>query len=215
MTTKLHEDRLDLVMELLVHRHARRVLDLGCGEGHLLSRLVACPQFEKIVGIDTCIEALAQAQRALPLAEILEGRLTLMYGSFCEGDPRHARFDAAVMLETIEHVDPRRLSGVERFVFAQVCPSLVVITTPNGEFNRILHMGQRAHRHPDHMFEWSRPRFESWARGVARRNGYLVEFGGIGDSHPVFGQPSQLAVFSKSEAELTAQDSSAGVSPEA
>lgn len=198
MTTRLHEQRLDVVMDLLVHGQARRVIDLGCGSGDLLKRLVACPQFEKIVGIDTCVEALAQAQRELPLQEIVQGRVTLMYGSFTEGDPRHSRFDAAVMLETIEHVDPRRLSAVERFVFSQVGAPLVLITTPNREYNEVLGMDEHAHRHPEHAFEWSRPRFEAWARGVARRNGYFVEFGGIGDAHPALGSPSQVAIFHRS-----------------
>jgi 3' terminal RNA ribose 2'-O-methyltransferase Hen1 len=197
MTTQLHEQRLALVMDLLVHGHARRVIDLGCGRGDLLKRLVACPQFEKIVGIDTCVEALAEAQRDLPLEEIVCGRLTLMYGSFAEGDPRQARFDAAVMLETIEHVDPRRLSGVERFVFSQVGAPLVLITTPNREYNAVLGLDERSRRHAEHAFEWSRPRFEAWAKGVARRNGYSVEFGGVGDAHPALGSPSQVAIFHK------------------
>jgi small RNA 2'-O-methyltransferase len=118
-----------------------------------------------------------------------------MYGSFSDGDPRGAHFDAAVMLETIEHVDPRRLSRVERFVFSQLRSRMVLITTPNQEYNRVLGMEEGEYRHPEHQFEWTRSKFETWARGVAARNGYDVEFAPIGDSHPAFGGATQMAVF--------------------
>lgn len=197
MTTILHARRLDAVLELLVHAGARRVIDLGCGRGDLLARLVAHPQFEKIVGIDTCIPALAEAQRAMDRREIASGRVTLMYGSFSEGDPRNSRFDAAVMLETLEHVSPRRLSAVELFVFCRLGAPLVLLTTPNREYNAALQLQGREFRHPDHEFEWRRPRFEAWARGVSRRNGYRVEFDGIGDWDADLGAPTQLAIFHK------------------
>jgi small RNA 2'-O-methyltransferase len=195
MSSPLHDLRIEATLELLLHNRARRVIDLGCGRGDLLKRLAACEQFEKIVGIDTSIEALSAAQRDLPAEEILKGRLTLMYESFTEGDPGRARFDAAVMLETIEHTHPRRLSRVERFVFRQLHPMLVLITTPNQEYNSLLHIGERQYRHPEHEFEWTRAKFEAWSRGVAARNGYIAQFASIGDADPVLGSATQMGIF--------------------
>lgn len=200
MITSLHEERIEAVLDVLTANHAHRVIDLGCGTGELVGRLVGLPQFERIVGIDTSIESLAQAQRELPPQEIVSGRVTLMYGSFTEGDPRQARFDAAVMLETIEHVPPKRLSAVERFVFFQIRPSLVLITTPNVEFNKCFDLGSRNARHPDHHFEWSRSRFEAWARGVALRNGFRVHFAPLGAGCVEIGGPSQMAIFNRTTA---------------
>lgn len=84
------------------------------------------------------------------------------------------------MLETIEHVDPGRLSKVERGVFGGMRPRTVLVTTPNQEFN-VLHgvlPGRR--RHPGHRFEWTRAQFRIWSSGVAGRNGYTVSFGDLG-----------------------------------
>lgn len=195
MTTLLHQRRLAAVVDVLLHSGARRVIDLGCGRGDLLQRLLAFRQFERIVGIDTCAESVAAAQREIPRDETESGRILMMYGSFTEGDPSHVQFDAAVMLETIEHVDPRHLSKVERFLFHQMKPKLAVITTPNSEYNGLLRMEADQYRHAEHRFEWTRPKFEAWCKGVAGRNDYSVEFDAIGDADPIAGGPSQMAVF--------------------
>jgi len=51
-------------------------------------------------------------------------------------------------------------------------------------------------REPDHKFEWNRAKFRDWALGIARRNGYRVAFGGIGEEDPELGPPTQTACFS-------------------
>jgi hypothetical protein len=71
----------------------------------------------------------------------------------------------------------------------------VVITTPNREYNTLLGLRPDEFRHPDHRFEWERRRFEGWSRGVARRNGYSVEFDGVGPANAWFGSSTQMAVF--------------------
>jgi small RNA 2'-O-methyltransferase len=54
MTTWLHDQRLEAVRKIVRDSGARTVLDLGCGDGDLLTRLVTDPQIERIVGIDLC-----------------------------------------------------------------------------------------------------------------------------------------------------------------
>ena len=44
----------------------------------------------------------------------------------------------------------------------------VVLTTPNREYNvKWETLAAGSFRHPDHRFEWTRPEFQDWAKGVA------------------------------------------------
>ncbi|MBC8242414.1 MAG: methyltransferase domain-containing protein [Alphaproteobacteria bacterium] len=201
MPTSLHQDRLNTVVETLRARGARRVLDLGCGTGPLLVALAGNDFFQQIVGLDISRTALAQCARDLDTAGFPQGqRIQLLHDSFAETNLRYTGFDAAVLLETIEHIPPDRLSKVERAVFNGFRPGLVLITTPNQECNEILGVPSHRMRHPGHAFEWSRAKFEAWAGGVAARNGYLVGFAGLGPAHPALGSPSQMALFTRTDA---------------
>jgi small RNA 2'-O-methyltransferase len=200
LSTPLHEERLDTVANLLLDSGAGTVLDLGCGSGGLLKRLAAEERFTRIVGLDSSLEALRQAERSVKRS--MNGkhgagseRVTLVHGSLTDADADLSGFDAAAMVETIEHIPPGLLSIVERVVFAEWRPSLVVVTTPNREFNVLYGLGEEEHRHPDHRFEWCRVKFSSWVTGVAQRNGFEVECGGIGPADPLLGKPTQVGLF--------------------
>jgi 3' terminal RNA ribose 2'-O-methyltransferase Hen1 len=195
-STALHEERLTAVTRVLLESGVRTVLDLGCGSGALLQRLVAEEQFTAIIGVDTSPRALLLAERLLASEFSAErGRLSLRCISFTDAAPELEGFDAAALVETIEHVPPAHLSQVERAVFSELRPSTVVITTPNHEYNVLYGLAAGEFRHPDHQFEWKRPRFQAWAGGVAERNGYRATFGGVGPSHPWLGSPTQMGVF--------------------
>lgn len=193
----LHELRLDHVLRRIRATGARRVVDLGCGSGLLLHRLAVEKQFESVVGLETCPRALADARQLLaghPQAPF--PHLTLINGSYTEPQPSLCDYDVAAMVETIEHVKPGLLSAVEQNVFGQMRPRIVYLTTPNREYNPLLGLHPGEYREMDHKFEWDRARFSQWAQGVARRNGYRVVLGGIGDEDPEFGPPTQTAHFS-------------------
>jgi 3' terminal RNA ribose 2'-O-methyltransferase Hen1 len=193
-----HELRLDTVLRELLRCGARSVLDLGCGGGELLLRLAREAQFCRIVGMDISVDVL-RAARELLQAEpgALAERVELVEASFAVSDARFAGFDAAALVETIEHIDAHRLSSVERAVFGSFRPATVVITTPNSEYNPIHGAPAGSFRHPDHRFEWPRAKFRDWARGVAGRNGYRAAFGDIGEPDPDLGSPTQMAVLSR------------------
>lgn len=108
-----------------------------------------------------------------------------------------AGFDALLLVEVIEHVDLDRLGSLEASVFGAARPAHVLVTTPNREHNAVYGLAEGAMRHPDHRFEWDRAEFESWARAVAARHGYGVEFRPIGESEPVHGPPTQFAIFTQ------------------
>jgi small RNA 2'-O-methyltransferase len=196
----LHEERLDAVVRALTAAGARTIVDLGCGSGSLLRRLAAEPAFTRIVGVDTSLEALRVAEAAL--GDALDGdRVALRYGSFTEPEEDLRGFDAAALVETIEHVEPSQLSRLERAVFARMQPGLAVVTTPNREYNVRYGLAEGELRHVDHRFEWPRARFRSWAEGVGERNGYRISFEDIGPADPLLGSPTQMAVFLRSAEE--------------
>lgn len=192
----LHETRMTTVIDALLTARAGSVLDLGCGEGELMVRLAALPQFSRIVGVDISASALQAARHVLGLDLFASpSRIQLAQASFTDEDACRTGFDAAVLLETLEHVDPGRLSRVERAVFNGYRPRTVLITTPNQEYNAVYGVATGQRRHPGHCFEWDRTKFRHWACGVAARNGYSVAFRDIGDMHPTRGAPTQMATF--------------------
>ena len=196
----LHQQRLLTVLSTIRDTGAKRVVDLGCGEGKLLRLLLAEKQFESILGMDVSWRSLEFAKDKLRLDEMPErqrSRIELIQGSLTYRDQRIAGFDAAAVVEVIEHLDAARLVTFERNVFEFACPRHVVLTTPNAEYNAVfgtLPAGE--FRHGDHRFEWKRAEFEHWASNVAERFGYKVGFEAVGPEDPSLGAPTQMAVFS-------------------
>lgn len=198
MTTELHRKRLDEVLDAIRASGARSVIDLGCGDGALLMRLAHEPGIERITGVDVSAEALRTLERRLAEAPArVAGKVRLIRRSLTEPGIAAGRFDAAVLVETIEHVDPDRLSTVERAVFRELRPATVIVTTPNADFNPLLGVPGHRFRHREHRFEWGRAKFAAWSDGVARRNGFQVVLADIAGVHPALGGPTQMAVFDR------------------
>ena len=204
----LHEERLKAVTAVLAERGPQRVLDLGCGEGRLIQHLLEHRGFSEIVGVDVSAHALERASRRLHLDRPpAKGRVTLFPSALTYRDKRLAGFDAAAIVEVIEHLDPYRLATFERVVFESARPGIVVVTTPNVEYNQLFgNLVGGGFRHPDHRFEWTRAELASWAHGVAGRFGYAVELAGIGPMHEEHGQPSQMAVFTRADRQQLTAD---------
>lgn len=199
--TRLRDLRVAAVAAALTAAGARRVLDLGCGDGRLIAALLRDGQFEEITGVDTSAAALERAARRLRVDEMAprqRERVRLLTGALTYRDRRLAGYDAAVLMEVIEHVDLDRLGALEQAVFAEAAPATVVVTTPNAEYNACYPgLAAGAMRHPDHRFEWDRAQFRAWAQGVARRHGYRVAFEPVGEQDPQAGPPTQMAVMSR------------------
>ncbi|GLY07220.1 3' terminal RNA ribose 2'-O-methyltransferase Hen1 [Actinoplanes sp. NBRC 101535] len=194
--------RRDAVLAALVESGAARVLDLGCGGGALLTALMKERSFTEIVGADVSSRVLEQASRRLRLDRLPErqrGRIRLIQTALTYRDDRLRGFDAAVLMEVIEHVDLSRLPALERAVFGHARPRVVVVTTPNVEYN-VHYEGLTGMRHSDHRFEWTRAEFAAWADRVAAEHGYTVTFRGVGDPDETTGAPTQLALFTTTEA---------------
>lgn len=196
---RLHDLRLNAVLEILEAHRAATVLDLGCGEGKLLAHLVKKRGFSRIVGVDPSVHTLEKARRKLHLdqaGDALQERVSLQMGSLTYGDRRWKGFDAATLVEVIEHIEPHRLSSLALSLFGDARPGLVVVTTPNREYNVLFEdLEPGRHRHPDHRFEWTRSEFRDWGEAVAADYGYEVSFSPLGPVDETLGGPSQMAVF--------------------
>ena len=201
---RLHALRLDTVTEVLKQNNVTSVLDLGCGEGKLMSRLIKERALVRIVGVDASVRTLETAHRKLRLNQAQDAmteRVTLQMGSLTYGDRRWHGFDAATLVEVIEHIEPHRLSALVLSLFADARPRVVVVTTPNREYNALFEgLKDGKLRHPDHRFEWTRAEFESWSNMVAKEHGYSVSFSPLGPIDDTRGGPSQMAVFKQEDA---------------
>ena len=197
----LNAQRHEAVHDVLLDLGARSVIDLGCGPGQFLKRLVKSSSFTRIAGSDVSTRSLQHAAARLHLDTMSERqseRVHLFQGALTYEDERYAGFDAAVLMEVIEHVDPPRLEALEHVVLGAAKPRSVVVTTPNSEYN-VLYENLVGMRHPDHRFEWTREEFAAWSDRVAKRHGYGVVRRGIGDLDDRLGAPTQMAIFTRSE----------------
>ena len=176
-------------------------MDLGCGEGRLLRRLIGEPRYQQIIGADVSARSLEIARRRLGLRKMKTAdrdRISLVQTSLVYRDTRLAGFDAITLVEVIEHVEPTRLDLFQRNLFDSLQPRTVILTTPNREYNvRFENMRPNGLRHRDHRFEWTRAEFDAWALKTAEAHGYTVETGGVGPDDPEVGPPSQTARFTR------------------
>ncbi len=197
----LHEQRIGTVLSLLRGFGAKSILDLGCGEGKLMRHLIADPQFERILGMDVSwrsIEIATERLKINQLGEKQRARVELMHGSLMYRDRRLEGFDAAAVVEVIEHLDAPRLAAFERVLFEYAKPSSIVITTPNVEYNGLFPtLAAGKFRHRDHRFEWTRREFTQWAERVAERFGYTVRTQPVGPEDAALGAPTQMGVFTR------------------
>ncbi|MGB3799237.1 MAG: methyltransferase, partial [Lewinella sp.] len=178
---------------------AESVLDLGCGEGKLLRLLLKERQFRRIEGTDVSYGELTKAMDRLHYEDLPPKqweRLKLWQGALTYRDERMNGFDAAAVVEVIEHLDENRLQAFERVVFGSARPSTVVVTTPNAEYNTLFEqMEAGTMRHTDHRFEWSRDEFKAWTEKTAAEFQYQVRIEPIGPVDERYGAPSQMAIF--------------------
>jgi len=99
-------------------------------------------------------------------------------------------------------------------VLGRLNPKLVIITTPNSDFNVVFYdlekdISQKRpkFRHWDHKFEWTRKEFEDWCSNLLCKYTHyeLVKFDGLGcapEGYTDIGMCSQIAVFKKKNSEI-------------
>jgi 2-polyprenyl-3-methyl-5-hydroxy-6-metoxy-1,4-benzoquinol methylase len=197
----LNTRRLEAVVAALKDNNAQSVIDMGCGEGNLLQLLLADKFFTRVAGTDVSLAALSHiAERTECLPAAKKQRLTLFQSSVSYRDKRFAGYDAAALVEVIEHLDENRLNTVAAVLFGEARPAALVITTPNIEYNENYPtLAKGRFRHGDHRFEWTREQFRAWADITAKRYGYKVRYEDIGNRDERLGAPTQMGVFTRCE----------------
>jgi len=196
VTTWLHAQRIEAVARAVLDSGGTSVVDLGCGDGDLLIRLAGNAQIARLAGVDLCAAALGRLRAQLAASGTSQARSpAVIHDSIEAAAPHLVGFECAALVETIEHIDPARLSALEHAIFEVMRPRTVFVTTPNNEFNPLLGGPAHRFRHPGHRFEWSRREFRRWAGGVAARHRYLCACQDIAGQHPDLGGASQMARF--------------------
>ncbi|MEL7242115.1 MAG: 3' terminal RNA ribose 2'-O-methyltransferase Hen1 [Cyanobacteria bacterium J06573_2] len=196
----LNKQRLNCVVETLKQNNARKVIDLGCGQGNLLKLLLKDTYFEQITGVDVSYRSLEITKDRLDRLHLPRNqwdKLVLFQSGLTYRDKRISGYDAAAVIEVIEHLDLYRLSAFERVLFEFARPQTIIVTTPNIEYNvKFESLPAGKLRHKDHRFEWTREEFQSWGQQVGENFGYSIEFKSIGEEDLEVGSPTQMAIFS-------------------
>jgi 3' terminal RNA ribose 2'-O-methyltransferase Hen1 len=87
----LNEQRLETVVNTLKQSGAKRILDLGCGEGKLLKKLLQEKYFTEIVGVDVssrCLEIARENLKLDRLSFVQQERIKLLQSSLTYKDKR-------------------------------------------------------------------------------------------------------------------------------
>ncbi|KAK6118277.1 hypothetical protein DH2020_047950 [Rehmannia glutinosa] len=227
----LSKQRVEFAVQHIKESSAASLVDFGCGSGSLLDSLLSYPtSLEKIVGVDISQRSLAKAAKSLhsKLNALVDSKepsskiksAVLYDGSITKFDSRLHGFDIATCLEVIEHMEEEDACLFGGIVLSSFCPRILIVSTPNYEYNVILQRntphGQEddpdeknqsqscKFRNHDHKFEWTRAQFEDWATDLATRHNYNVEFSGVGgavDVEPGFA--SQIAIFRRRDDNVT------------
>jgi SAM-dependent methyltransferase len=132
-----HRAEGEAVLLAHVPRSARRILDLGTGDGRLIALLRMDRPDVEAVGLDVSRPMLAAARQRLAGA----GRITLLHHDMSSRLPDIGRFDAAVSCFAIHHLDDPR----KRSLFGEVFNVL----NPGGVFANLEHVAspnERLHR---------------------------------------------------------------------
>ena len=197
----LNTRRLEAVKNAVIESGATSVIDLGCGECKLTGMLLEEKQIKRVAAADVAVRVLDKAKQRLRydrMPPYKKDKLTLMQASLTYKDPRFSGYDAACVVEVVEHLDPMRVIAFERVLFAEAAPKTVILTTPNKEYNAHYEwLTEDSLRHNDHRFEWSREEFKAWTEHVCETYGYTVERSEIGDFDEQYGSPTQMGVFRK------------------
>jgi 3' terminal RNA ribose 2'-O-methyltransferase Hen1 len=180
--------------------HKESIVDLGAGEGRLSVQLGFLEGVKEILSIEPSNKSRIRAIERFEQVNVKKGYIEAksLPGSLYYFDSRLQNKDVIVLCEVIEHIDEGRLPKIFDTILNDYRPKTLIVTTPNQEYNVLYEMNEEM-RHDDHRFEWTRAEFarniEEWNENTS----YKVSIQGIGEEHPTFGHPTQMAIFRREE----------------
>lgn len=140
----LHKGRLNAIAASIPDKNNLKILDAGCGEGHLLEMLHEKNKSYRLFGADITDIALKQAKKRAS-AKITKQDLAGM-------NYKNNAFDVVICTEVLEHIHDYRktISELKRVARKN---AILIITFPN-EFNLTimrLFFGRKPVKTPDHV----------------------------------------------------------------
>ncbi|XP_050674299.1 small RNA 2'-O-methyltransferase isoform X2 [Leptidea sinapis] len=193
----------DCLMDERWNGQLEKVVDFGYHDMSFIKYLKEVPGIKHVLGVDietiplqcsSLILGCDEHTRENPL------KVTLFQGNAADPDYRLIGCDAVIAIEMIEHMLPHDLERFVHTVFGFIKPRIVILTTPNADFNVMFKaLENNGLRRLDHFFEWSRSQFNDWCSNIVDRYpNYTVTCKGIGPGPPDtlrLGCCSQLALF--------------------
>lgn len=175
------------------------IVDLGAGEGKLSVQLGFIQGVKEILSVEPSnkyrVRAVDRFQQ-VNNEEFVEPKS--VSGSLFYFDSRLQNKDIIILCEVIEHINESRLPKIFETILKDYRPKVLIVTTPNQEYNAVYDMDE-AMRHHDHRFEWTREQFRQNVEIWVKDNPYQVTFQGIGEEKPVYGYPTQMAIIRREE----------------
>ncbi|XP_002074727.2 small RNA 2'-O-methyltransferase [Drosophila willistoni] len=213
-TPRLWEQRYCAVIQILEDPRwapkIKSVIDFGCSEMKLFQLMRRIETIEKILEVDIDEDVLKKNVLFIkPLvADYVRRRkrplhVDVLQGSVAESSQELQSIDAVVALELIEHVYDDVLSKIPTNIFGFMQPKLVIISTPNSDYNviftRFKPLLSNGFRHHDHKFEWTREQFKSWCLEIVDKYpNYMFSLLGLGDppeGYTTVGHATQMVIF--------------------
>ncbi|MCG7377677.1 methyltransferase domain-containing protein [Paenibacillus sp. ACRSA] len=200
---RLNELRYRAITEVVARLpHRQRIVDMGAGEGKLSARLATIAGVESILAVEPSGQSRLRAMERFAKLEGRHGVFAVpepIIGSLFYFDEQLQHQDVMILCEVIEHIEAYRLDGIMNTLLQEYQPEVLIVTTPNKEYNDVYAMEQESFRHHDHRFEWTRAelaeRCVEWSAGT----NYTYTIQGIGEQVEGYGQPTQMIVFGRRE----------------
>jgi ubiquinone/menaquinone biosynthesis C-methylase UbiE len=139
-----HNSRLDKIVDFLPKDKKFKILDAGCGEGHLLEK-IKNKRYDELFGADIHIVALKKARLRCPSAKISKQDLTnLKY--------KDNFFDIIICSGVIEHI-PKYKEAIEEMKRVLRPGGSLIISIPNEPLWTICRfiLGRKPAKIPDHI----------------------------------------------------------------
>ncbi|OAF70229.1 hypothetical protein A3Q56_02002 [Intoshia linei] len=197
--------RYELVSNNLKYMNASSVLDVGCSDMKFFQYLKNTKTIHRIGMLDLDEKTMYESDEPKRCYNeafknrphfIVECMLADIFNVKKNTDL--AKFDAVSMIEFVEHIHEDKLNDLIKIIFEYMSPRIVIITTPNSDYNHLLEMKNKF-RHDDHKFEWTQNEFQTWCTEISSKYQYKLDFEGVGklitDTDERVGFCSQVAIF--------------------
>jgi len=197
----------------------KKVLDIGCGEGKLLTYLLSLDMgIKKLIGVDIDVTSLEKAKNEITnLIKLIKierknlGQYTTKIRKRIDISLYHANllqknlyfqrkfsnFDLITFIEVIEHIPLNDAETCLDVLLGLYKPKFLVVTTPNKDYNVVFGMNDTQVRYYDHKFEWTKQQFNQICKKFSHKYGYNIEFDGVGYFNELYGFSTQICYFSK------------------